>query len=522
MAIKGSATIELTNADGTKQIIKHDNMITNAVADMFRSYMGDMPLIHKLNFYDYTYAGTIFGGLLLFDDRLNDDASDYAIPSTKITGYASNTAYSGQDLSRGSRNIAESGLQEDGSYKLVWDFGTSQGNGTIQSIALCPIAMGLIGASDAPVRSEYVSYRLGEEAYVNNKGDAENSPYNNYSLFKSDVYIDGVMSNDLGIVAIVGEYIYAVNQLNVEYVYSSAYNLVNNGGILKLYKFKYQFNSVSISATTGRAKYIETIDVQIPTEIVNLAYTTTDGYQRGLVGIHFNKRDNKLIVFPYSLKTALAPNATLPYVDIDLLDNYKVTNYTMTNTTNQSLSIYGQGIGGSYGARYGLYISNDHILMIGGRGADARMYVINRTDNAKVVKVKIGGEDFVPYNLNYRNALNFCPKIINNNTAVVTFGEIGTFDPYDMYIIDLTTGVAKKCNTSAISTNYPVIDIRQPIMTDGAIVYDGRDYGGLYLKCIPKLNPFILTTKNNLDEPVVKTASQTMKITYTLTESVGV
>ena len=170
MAIKGSATIELTNADGTKQIIKHDNMITNAVADMFRSYMGDMPLIHKLNFYDYTYAGTIFGGLLLFDDILNDDASDYAIPSTKITGYASNTAYSGKDLSRGSRNIAESGLQEDGSYKLVWDFGTSQGNGTIQSIALCPIAMGKIGASDAPVRSEYVSYRLGEEAYVNNKG----------------------------------------------------------------------------------------------------------------------------------------------------------------------------------------------------------------------------------------------------------------------------------------------------------------------------------------------------------------
>ena len=54
-------------------------------------------------------------------------------------------------------------------------------------------------------------------------------------------------------------------------------------------------------------------------------------------------------------------------------------------------------------------------------------------------------------------------------------------------------------------------------MTDGAIVYDS-DY---YMSCTPKLNPFILTTKNNLDEPVVKTASQTMKITYTLTESAG-
>jgi len=520
MAIKGSATIELTNTDGTKQIIKHDNMITNAVADMFRSYMGDMPLIHKLNFYDYTYASTIFGGLLLFDDRLNDDASDYAIPSTKITGYASDTAYAGDDLSRGSRNIAESGLQEDGSYKFVWDFGTSQGNGTIRSIALCPIAMGKIGASDAPVRSEYVSYGLGEEAYIK-RSEAKGAFADYYKLIDQNATVDGVNADCLNPVAIIGEYIYAVDRRNIDCSYSEserAYNLVNNGGILKLYKFKYQFNSVSISATTGRAKYIETIEVQIPTEIVNLAYTPTGSYY-GVVGIHFNKRDNKLIVFPYSLKTALAPNATLPYVEIDLLDNYKVTNCSMTNTTNQSLGIYGHGFSW-YGARYGLYISNDHILMIGGTGADARMYVINRADNAKVVKVKIGGEDFVPYNLNYKNALNFCPKMINNNTAVVTFGVLdGGADPYDMYIIDLTTGVAKKCNTVVSNYDYGnVINIKRPIMTDGAIVYDSDDYVG----CTPKLNPFILTTKNNLDEPVVKTASQTMKITYTLTESAGV
>ena len=87
-----------------------------------------------------------------------------------------------------------------------------------------------------------------------------------------------------------------------------------------------------------------------------------------------------------------------------------------------------------------------------------------------------------------------------------------------MYIIDLTTGVAKKCNTVTNSYSGRVINIYRPIMTDGAIVYDSDNY----VSCTPKLNPFILTTKNNLDEPVVKTASQTMKITYTLTESAGV
>ena len=110
--------------------------------------------------------------------------------------------------------------------------------------------------------------------------------------------------------------------------------------------------------------------------------------------------------------------------------------------------------------------------------------------------------------------------MINNNTAIVTFGVFdGGADPYDMYIIDLTTGVAKKCNTVVNNYDYGrVINIYRPIMTDDAIVYDSGDYVG----CTPKLNPFILTTKNNLDEPVVKTASQTMKITYTLTESAGV
>lgn len=517
MAIKGSATIELTNSDGSKQVVKHDNMITAAVNDMLRSYMGDMPLIHKLNFYDNLYATTIFGGILLFGDRLNDDASDYAIPSAKITGYASDTAYSGHDLQRGGYNKAESGLQEDGSYKLVWDFGTSQGNGNIQSIALCPLAMGKIGASDAPVISEYVSYRLGEEAYVNLIGSGGKGAFKGYYLIDSNVTVDGVSANNLYPVAIIGEYIYAIDRRSIDYRnYDREYNLVGNGGILKLYKFKFQFNSVSISATTGRAKYVETIDVQIPTEIVNLAYKIDDGYSHGIVGLCFNSRDGKLIVFPYSLTTGLAPNATLPYVDIDLLNDYKVTNYTMTNTTNQSLYLYGLSYG-SHGSSYGLYISNEHILMIGGTGVNARMYVINRTDNTKVVKVKIGGADFIPYNLNYNNALHFDVKIVNNNTAIVTFGKYREYAPYDMYIIDLTTGVAKKCNTISNYETGRVIDINKPIMTDGAIVYDSYSQ----LNCTPKFNPFILTTKNNLDTPVVKTASQTMKITYTLTESEG-
>ena len=49
MAIHGSATIELTNADGSKQVIKHDNLITNAPSDFLRSERGDSAIIFRID-----------------------------------------------------------------------------------------------------------------------------------------------------------------------------------------------------------------------------------------------------------------------------------------------------------------------------------------------------------------------------------------------------------------------------------------------------------------------------------------
>ena len=48
MALHGSATIELTNADGSKEVIKHDNMITNAVNDLLKSNYISLSIIFLL------------------------------------------------------------------------------------------------------------------------------------------------------------------------------------------------------------------------------------------------------------------------------------------------------------------------------------------------------------------------------------------------------------------------------------------------------------------------------------------
>ena len=130
MSIKGSATIELTNADGSKETYKHDNMITNAVQDLCMSQRGEMATILKIVDNGDSYAQALFGGLLLFDETLNSDPADYFLPTVKCTGYASQDAYAGLDTCRGSFNASEGGVQTDGSYKFVWDFATSQANGT--------------------------------------------------------------------------------------------------------------------------------------------------------------------------------------------------------------------------------------------------------------------------------------------------------------------------------------------------------------------------------------------------------
>ena len=77
----------------------------------------------------------------------------------------------------------------------------------------------------------------------------------------------------------------------------------------------------------------------------------------------------------------------------------------------------------------------------------------------------------------------------------------------------METGIIKKTNAKVLS-NYGncMVDIGEDSVF-------ARTY--TYMNYRLMMNPFVLTTKNNLDSPVTKTSSQTMKITYTLKESEG-
>lgn len=142
--LEGKTIIELTDVKNNKKEIYEDkNLITNAVADLLS--LNPSALMYpvqskerKEKFEDeiFPIANKCYGGILLFEDKLQEDINKYIAPSNnKIVGYASNDVNKTDVAERGSLNLIESSLLENG-YKFVWDFSTSQANGKFSAISL--------------------------------------------------------------------------------------------------------------------------------------------------------------------------------------------------------------------------------------------------------------------------------------------------------------------------------------------------------------------------------------------------
>lgn len=139
---KGKATIELTDVNTSKkEVYEEENLVTNAVKDLFS--LNPSGLMYQIEssttgFKEelFPIANKCYGGILLFEDRLEEDPGKYVVPSSNnVIGFASDNVNTTDYEKRGSANLAESKALENG-YKFVWDFSTSQANGKISSLAL--------------------------------------------------------------------------------------------------------------------------------------------------------------------------------------------------------------------------------------------------------------------------------------------------------------------------------------------------------------------------------------------------
>lgn len=136
--IKGAVTIMLNDArtGKTEQVIKGENLVTDALSILFASnyfgatnYQNFWPIIKK-----------IFGGVLCFRDSITASAANIYPPTNyanPVVAHAGQTNYSQttDDLTRGTPNNTEAG-EISGGYRLVFDFVSTQGNGTFNTLSL--------------------------------------------------------------------------------------------------------------------------------------------------------------------------------------------------------------------------------------------------------------------------------------------------------------------------------------------------------------------------------------------------
>lgn len=176
---KGTVEIKLHNpTTGKTEIQRGENMVTNAVSDIFASnYCGALDYRKLLPLYNKMY-----GGILCFSKALDvssqNAADDYFIPDgnttngNPLTAHAGQTSFSTQDDDY-TRGVPSNVTVSDGIATMSWEWGLSAGNGTIASLALTHTDVGDAGtgstsqafAAMKPVINAHYTDKDGYENY---------------------------------------------------------------------------------------------------------------------------------------------------------------------------------------------------------------------------------------------------------------------------------------------------------------------------------------------------------------------
>lgn len=149
MKFEGKTIIELRDAESGKLVQRTEdkNMLTNALSLFYKQGGITNPSAFNQQTISQTALERLLGGVLLLDTAITEDANIVRVP--KNVGMTANGAKgvlnSGNPTELGSWSETESGWQNDGSYKMVWDYTTSQGNGTVACVCLTSLYHGLQG-----------------------------------------------------------------------------------------------------------------------------------------------------------------------------------------------------------------------------------------------------------------------------------------------------------------------------------------------------------------------------------------
>lgn len=294
--IHGHTKIELTDIrNGQKKVIEHDN---DFQAGVLANYMRSMGAYDNNPYANSTWAGqpiwrNLCGGIFCFEDEIdnsNNEVEYMPAGNKMIANGAYGVTNSGTPTELGSYNSNESSTSGNDSITFVYDFNSSQGNGTISCVCLTTEIGGYIG-------------------YGNPSGAAASTKKNlNANQSSSSLSNDPVQGLHLGII--------------------------------------YKNNRVRFRVDAGAKKVTVT---KTPTEISkgsifdNIAEDNTEVSFSGTVtgsfmcAIYLGGGKAALLMYSSAYQN-LAPNATYSFILYDL-ETDTATVESITNTTGETLYI---------------------------------------------------------------------------------------------------------------------------------------------------------------------------------------
>lgn len=443
--IHGKTKIILTNVkDGSKTIVEHENTFQSAIlAKQLRAF-------GKANaspWNNETWAGlplwqNLVGGIFLFRDAIDNTggAVEYMPASNVMVANGSfGVSNNATPTELGSYNSIESSTDGARSISFVYDWGTSQGNGTIGCVCLTSNTGGYIGYGNASGEEATVKYSLKRNQTATAPGGRFFYNGKRYSVSAVDLSANKV----------------TITEGNDRVTVASIFQEQN--GVTTEYSF-----TGSPVGSTGTYIFIKSLNAE------EFAIISTSSTYAGVSLT--NGSSGYVLVFNCRTKT--------------------IRLQKIANTTGKTLSLLQgstyrgvnlmQDVSGNY------YIADDVLN-------DGNLYKFDSSG------------DYVGVAATHANAIGGIGRLTPDLWHITPGQSSGT-----MWIFDGTN--ERPTNGQIVQTmgeNNDYNDALDTILASTGGSGNRRPYK----------NPLYLATINNLESPVTKDSTQTMKVIYTLTEA---
>ena len=329
MGIKGKTVFELTDVNtGKVERYEDCNMITNGLQEFLDpcGSWGIYPFA-KDSVRNTSVRNTLTGGILLFDGTLDEDVTNtYANASLKMVGNGALGISNATTVTElGSYNSEESGVQADGSIKYVYDFLTSQANGTIQSVCLTSKVGGYMGYGNESQKRVYDA-NLRDTEYQNNIYKYFNFLKNNNNYYATCMMY-AVYDEDA---------VYVVEPSSIQGYNTPVGELHwTKTGKIRINKYRLGVSSVGLTDYAYVDKLIESYDVAIPQDILNYMSAGSGSYY--ITHVNPVADGNKREIFIVFNKNAENCNNSSFFWVMKIDKDMQVTSYKVTNNTGYNI-----------------------------------------------------------------------------------------------------------------------------------------------------------------------------------------